>query len=73
MVALTFHSATSSRPARIGTRGRSLGALRTLVSGLIAEWQLRREIRSVEGFTDAMLHDIGLTRGGIADAVRHGR
>ena len=26
-----------------------------------------------EGFTDAMLQDIGLTRGGIEGAVGHGR
>lgn len=73
MVALTFHSAAGSRPASRGARGSALRALGGVVSGLIHEWRLRREIRSVEGFSDAMLHDIGLTRGGVDDAVRHGR
>ena len=73
MVALTFHAATGARPAKGGSRRNPLRALRGVVSGLITEWRLRREIRSVQGFTDAMLRDIGLTRGAIDDAVRHGR
>lgn len=73
MVALTFHSTTGSRPASSGVRSRILRALGGIVSGLLTEWRLRRDIRSVEGFTDAMLQDIGLTRGGIEHAVRRGR
>jgi uncharacterized protein YjiS (DUF1127 family) len=74
MVALTFRAAAGSRPeAAGGARRRPLRALGSIFSGLVAEWRLRRQIRSVEGFTDAMLQDIGLTRAGIEDAVRPGR
>lgn len=57
----------------LGELGRALGALGRVVVTLAKEWRLRREIRSVEGFTEAMLEDIGLARSNIEDAVRHGR
>ena len=74
MAALTVHSI--ARPRSTAVREPRATLLRTLGGGLArlaAEWRLRREIRSVEGFSDAMLQDIGLTRGSVEEAVRNGR
>lgn len=74
MAALTFSSTEGPRrtPAPAPGLGR-VCALADLLSRLTVEWRLRREIRSLEGFDDTMLQDIGVSRGGIEDAVRHGR
>ena len=40
---------------------------------LVRERRLRRAIRAMQNLDEAMLHDVGLTRDGIEDAVRHGR
>ena len=40
---------------------------------LVRELRLRRAIRAMQDLDEAMLHDVGLTRDGIEDAVRHGR
>ena len=38
------------------------------------DWRAERNaIRSLSGFSDEMLKDIGLTRGEVPDAVPHGR
>jgi uncharacterized protein YjiS (DUF1127 family) len=37
------------------------------------EWQLRRAIGQINALDEAMLHDLGLDRGGIENAVRYGR
>jgi uncharacterized protein YjiS (DUF1127 family) len=37
------------------------------------EIRLRRDLRRLQGLDDAMLRDIGLGRGELEDAVRHGR
>ncbi len=37
------------------------------------EWQLRRAIGQITALDEAMLHDLGLDRGGIENAVRYGR
>jgi len=55
---------------------RSL-SLSKLLSGFFAavarEIRIRRDLRMLDSFDDAALHDIGLTRGGVEDVVRHGR
>ena len=43
------------------------------VAHLVTEWQVRRDLRRLEMLDAHMLHDIGLTGGGLEDAVRHGR
>ena len=40
---------------------------------LVRELRLRRAIRAMQDLDEAMLHDVGLTRDGIEDAVRRGR
>ncbi len=40
---------------------------------LARELRIRRAIRAMQDLDEAMLHDVGLTRDGIEDAVRHGR
>jgi len=59
---------------------RSHSAHRRVAVGLLAwvfekvrfELEVRRSLREVRGFDDKMLRDIGLQRGGIEHAVRHG-
>ena len=62
----------SPSPRRSPTHA-ALDHLGSLVRGLAAEWKVRRAIAAARGFDDAMLHDIGMDRGAIEDAVRHGR
>jgi uncharacterized protein YjiS (DUF1127 family) len=40
---------------------------------LVREWQTARDLRRLSGMSDAMLHDIGVSRGAIEAAVRYGR
>jgi uncharacterized protein YjiS (DUF1127 family) len=42
-------------------------------ASLLHEWRIARDLRSLSGMSDAMLHDIGVSRGAIDAAVRHGR
>jgi uncharacterized protein YjiS (DUF1127 family) len=53
-----------------------LAAYGNLLSWLIAkicfELEVRRAMREVQSFDDQMLRDIGLPRGGIEHALRHG-
>jgi uncharacterized protein YjiS (DUF1127 family) len=60
-----FHwtSRTAAEPSRI----------RGLFGALLREIRIRRALRDVSTLDDAMLCDIGLSRGGIEDSVRHGR
>ena len=60
-----FHwtSETAGRPSRI----------RGLFGALLREIRIRRALRDVGTLDDNILCDIGLSRGGIEDAVRHGR
>jgi len=53
----------SARPSRL------LG----LFAALAREIRIRRALRDVSALDEAALYDIGLSRGGIEDAVRHGR
>ena len=68
------HSQTSislrrTRPSRRGITG---GFVRWLVETIRFELEVRRSMREVQGFDDKMLRDIGLQRGGIEHALRHG-
>jgi uncharacterized protein YjiS (DUF1127 family) len=61
-----FHwtsEASAGKPSRI----------RSLFGALAQEIRIRRALRDVSSLDDNILCDIGLSRGGIEDAVRHGR
>ena len=51
--------------------------LRALLAGfgkaILREIRIRRSLRELDSLGDAMLHDMGVTRGGLEDVVRHGR
>jgi Domain of unknown function (DUF1127). len=47
--------------------------LARFAAALATEIRIRRDMRTLSGFGDAALHDIGLVRGSVEDAVRHGR
>jgi len=47
--------------------------LTRMLAAIAREIRIRRDLRRLQGFDDAMLHDIGLARGGLEEAVRHGR
>jgi uncharacterized protein YjiS (DUF1127 family) len=47
--------------------------LRELVAWAFREIRLRRSMRELSSFDDAMLRDVGLDRSAVEDAVRHGR
>jgi uncharacterized protein YjiS (DUF1127 family) len=55
-------------PARqaLGTRFRAIVAL------LAAEWRIRRDLAQLQALDARGLRDIGLTRGSLEGAVRHG-
>jgi uncharacterized protein YjiS (DUF1127 family) len=56
--------------------GRKASLTNRLVGVFIAiarEIRLRRDLRNLQRLDDAMLRDIGLGRGELEDAVRHGR
>jgi uncharacterized protein YjiS (DUF1127 family) len=44
-----------------------------LAKAVAREYRLRRDMRRLEGLSDYLLSDIGLSRGAIEGAVRHGR
>jgi uncharacterized protein YjiS (DUF1127 family) len=56
---------------------RSERSYLTRASGLLKAaaraWSLRQASHKVEGLSDEMLHDIGISRGEIDIAVRYGR
>jgi uncharacterized protein YjiS (DUF1127 family) len=52
---------------------RKPGLIRGLVGSIMKEIQLRRALRDVGALDDSALIDMGISRGGIEDAVRHGR
>ena len=49
------------------------GLIRSLLGAVVREIHLRRALREVGALDDAALLDMGISRGGIEDAVRHGR
>jgi uncharacterized protein YjiS (DUF1127 family) len=67
----TMTCATPSRPsARTGQSGFFLARLFALVA---REIRIHRDMRVLASLDEAALHDIGLVRGSVEDAVRHGR
>lgn len=44
-----------------------------ITPALVAEWRVRRDIRTLRQFGDRTLQDMGLTRGEIEHVVRNGR
>ena len=68
------HSQTafSLSPASQSHRAIAVGLLRRLFEKIAFELEVRRSLREVQGFDDKMLRDIGLQRGGIEHALRHG-
>jgi uncharacterized protein YjiS (DUF1127 family) len=62
------HPLSSASPFATGFR-----LFRSWIATLAREIEIRRDIRRLAAFDDGMLHDVGLSRSGIEDAVRHGR
>ena len=52
---------------------RKPNAILGLVGAIVREIRLRRALRDVGALDDSALLDMGISRGGIEDAVRHGR
>ncbi|HEX2552677.1 MAG TPA: DUF1127 domain-containing protein [Microvirga sp.] len=61
------------RPVVGAVFGTAAASLFAAAGRLVRELRLRRAIRAMQDLDEAMLHDVGLTRDGIEDAVRHGR
>lgn len=58
----------------LGTSRTYGTALLTRIAAAVArEFRVRRDMRLLSQFGDSALHDIGLSRGGVEDAVRYGR
>ncbi len=68
---MNCEAATSQLTSASITKRPSL--LARFFSFVAREIQVRRDMRTLSGFDDAMLHDIGLGRSGLEDAIRHGR
>ena len=66
---MSFFSLSTGRRAEV----RHPRSVTALLSGLAHEWALRRARRAMSRLDDALLHDIGVDRGDIDAAVRHGR
>ncbi|HYF54822.1 MAG TPA: DUF1127 domain-containing protein [Salinarimonas sp.] len=63
----------STRAASVAPALRALAAFRAFADGVAREVQVLRDLRALQALDDHRLHDIGLDRGSIEDAVRHGR
>ena len=71
---MSFLSLT--RPAVAPTRystEQPPSLLARLLAAIAREVRLRRDMRALAELDDAGLHDIGLSRGEVEHAVRHGR
>jgi uncharacterized protein YjiS (DUF1127 family) len=66
---------SSSTDVTVRTQSMSLRALPafSLIERAMMELQARRQIRQVSTLNDRTLADIGLSRGAVDYAVRHGR
>ncbi len=72
MVSLTFHSPSHSGGAPLNRRSM-LDRLASACGAARREWQVRRTVRAIEAMDPYMLVDLGISPGGIEDAVRNGR
>jgi hypothetical protein len=71
---IVLTSVTDHRPlATVTLFAIWVSLARGWVAKLAREIQLRHDMRRLASLDDAMLHDVGLARSGIEDAVRHGR
>jgi uncharacterized protein YjiS (DUF1127 family) len=52
---------------------RSPSLVSRVLSRIADEIRVRRDLRALSSYDEAALHDIGLTRGGLEEAVRCGR
>jgi uncharacterized protein YjiS (DUF1127 family) len=68
---MNCEAATSPLTSTSITKRPSL--LSRFFAAVAREIRVRRDMRTLSGFDDAMLHDIGLGRSGLEDAIRHGR
>lgn len=53
--------------------GHFLAVVHSLLACFIEEFRLRRSLRQLSSYDDAMLRDIGVDRGSLESAVRFGR
>jgi uncharacterized protein YjiS (DUF1127 family) len=65
MSILTFPTSPTRRSLR--------AAALQLLSDAVQQWRYRQADHALQGMSDAMLHDIGISRSEIMDATRHGR
>ncbi len=70
---MTTRTASLSSTGARSRSSRAFEMVRSLLTSLAEEIRLRRSLRQLSSFDDAMLHDIGIDRGSIEDAVRCGR
>lgn len=54
-------------------RSSSPSPVSRLLALIAHEIRVRRDLRTLSSLGDSALHDIGLARGGLEEAVRHGR
>ena len=66
------YSSLTSSPARATAKAVHGGWLGKLVAKILTEIEVRRAMRQISAFDDAMLRDIGLDRGGLEHPLRHG-
>jgi uncharacterized protein YjiS (DUF1127 family) len=62
----------ASHPAR-RSGGRRPSVFARAAQFLAREFRARRDLRLLSSLDESALRDIGLSRGGLEDAVRHGR
>ena len=72
---MSVHSAASSTTLGASsqtapTRGIGFSGF---VAALLKEFRIRQALRQAASLDDSMLHDMGISPGGIEDAVRSGR
>jgi uncharacterized protein YjiS (DUF1127 family) len=71
---LAFSKSTLPQSGAVRSRPSRLRAvLADLFETVLNEIQVRRSLRELGSYDDAMLHDMGITRGELEGAVRHGR
>ena len=70
---LPLHDVLSPGTSRASLSARALSTAASALANLWHEYRLRRDRRLLEGFGERELSDIGIGRGQIDGAVRHGR
>lgn len=70
---MTTLSLNSSIPSGSRSGRTVLGRTTDMLKATARAWSMRQASHTVEGLSDEMLHDIGISRGEIDVAVRFGR